>query len=212
MWRWASRETATEIAKEGIKYILPLAIPSGVGLMGWLQDVPWFYVSVGVILSGAGIMTWLVQFDEWKSRNRVEHKLVFGNMRMSAKRTEGEKARITSIQFGFLLRNRASFPVTFQVENIQTKLNLQGIGEPIYPPNKPYQKKTVAIAPDGVGWFDDHDIILPNGFQGNAKAEIQCSLSYGRAGRLDYGIKLDKNTGLNFHGTEVKGGETWYEQ
>ena len=60
MWKRISKEAAAELAKEVAKYIVLWAIPPGIGLMGWLQNVPWFYVAVGVILSGAGIMNWLV--------------------------------------------------------------------------------------------------------------------------------------------------------
>ena len=74
MWRKLSKEEVTEIAKEVIRNFILWAVPPGIGLLGWIQNVPWFYVTVGVILSGAGVITWIVQLDEWKSRNSIEHK------------------------------------------------------------------------------------------------------------------------------------------
>ena len=68
--------------------------------MGWLGEVPWFHVTVGVILSGAGITTWLVQLDEWRARNRIEHKLLLTGMNIRLTQRDNQ---VVAIRFGFNL-------------------------------------------------------------------------------------------------------------
>ena len=177
--------------------------------MGWLQDVPWFYVAVGVILSGAGIMTWIVQFDEWRSRNRVEHKLRYINMRIHLTQTND---RVAAVRFGFQLQNSATFPIKFKIENLKTKLTSQKNNKSIYPPNKEYENNIISIPPGNIGFFDDHDIILPQEIIGNTTVELQCKILYGKADRFDYELELKKKTFINFLGSGVSGGQHWYDQ
>ena len=148
---------------------------------------------IGVILSGAGIMTWLVQLDEWRSRNRVEHKLMYMNMRILA---QGDNL-ISAIGFGFHLRNAAAFPIKFKVENLKTKLTFDGNNTPIYPPKKEYENNIISVAPEATGFFDDHIMALPKGFQGNAEVELQCKILYGKADRFDHELELKKRTSIN---------------
>ena len=209
MWHKLSKEAAIEFAKEIVKYFVWLAIPSGIGLLGWLQHEPLFYVLVGIILSGAGIMTWVVQFDEWRTRNRVEHKLVFGNVRIHLMQVDG---KIAAVRFGFDVRNTAAFPITFRVDSIQTKLNQIDGNGPVFPPSKPYQKKVFTVSPGGIGWFYDHDILLPSNFQGDAIAEIKSEVSYGKASRFDHKLDFDKNSHIHIHGPKFSGGQHWNDQ
>ena len=209
MWRRISKEAAAEIAKEVAKYIALWAIPPGIGVMGWLQDVPWFYVAVGVILSGAGIMTWLVQLDEWRSRNRVEHKLRYLNMQIHLTQTN---ARVAAVRFGFHLQNTAVFPIKFKIENLKTKITSQKDNKPFYPPNKEYENSIISVPAGSVGFFYDHDIILPQGFIGNSTVELQCKILYGKADRFDHALELKKKSFINFLGSEISGGQHWYDQ
>ena len=42
--------------KEAVRvFILPIAIPILVGVIGWFQDIPWFYLCVGVGLLFAAV-------------------------------------------------------------------------------------------------------------------------------------------------------------
>ena len=209
MWRRVSKEAAAEITKEVVKYIALWAIPPGIGVMGWLQGVPWFYVSVGVILSGAGIMTWFVQLDEWRIRNRVEHKLSYINMRIHLTQADG---RVAAVKFGFHLKNTATFPIKFKIENLKSKLTVQENNRSIYPPNKEYLNNIISISPGGIGFFDDHDIVLPQDLNGNTSAELQCKVLYGKADRFDHELELKKKTFINFVGSAISGGQHWYDQ
>ena len=209
MWKRVSKEAAAEIVKEVAKHVVQWAIPPAIGVMGWLQNVPWFYVTVGVILSGAGIMTWFVQLDEWRSRNRVEHKLVFGNMRIHLTKAQN---RVAAVRFGFVVVNRASFPIKFRIDSINTSVKFKNIDELEYPPNKPYQKDVFTVSPGGIGYFDDYDIIVPDNSDGGSIAEFHCEVSYGKSGRFDYKLEINKNTFIEFNGPKISGGEHWYDQ
>ena len=207
LWTRVSKGTAAEIAKDIIKYIVLWAIPPGVGVMGWLQDLPWFYVSVGVIVSGAGLMTWLVQLDEWRSRNRVDHKLSIAGMRIHLTQATD---RMAAIRFGFNLRNTSTFPITFKIDNLKSKLT-QG-NNTLYPPNREYINNVISIPPGGIGFFDDHAMVLPDDFNGDTSAELQCKVFYGKADRFDHELELNKVTFINFTGSVASGGQHWYDQ
>ncbi len=78
MWARFTEFAARFLTEEAARvYILPIAAPIGVGVMGWLQDIPWFYLCVGVGLLFAAVSTGLLRFDEWRYRNRVADKLTF---------------------------------------------------------------------------------------------------------------------------------------
>ncbi len=94
-------------------YILPVAVTIGVGVMGWSQDIPRFYVCVGVGLLFASISTGLLRFDEWRYQKRVVDKLAFSMVRA----TGGVK----SIGLGFTVHNTARFPIQFRVAELNTK-------------------------------------------------------------------------------------------
>ena len=209
MWRRVSKHAAAEVAKEVAKYIALWAIPPGVGVMGWLEGLPWFYVTVGVILSGAGIMTWLVQLDEWRNRKRVENKLIFRSMRIHLTQ---HADKVIAVRFGFDLLNTATFPIKFKMDDLKTNLKIQEVGEPLYPPKREYQTNVIETAPGALGWFYDHDIVLPKGFQGAAIAELHGKLSYGKAERFDYHLVLKKSTVVIFDGSSISGGQNWNDQ
>ena len=209
MWRRVSKEAAIEISKEVLRAIAIWAVPPGVGIMGWLQGFPWFYVAIGVILSGAGITTWLVQNDERRNRNRVEHKLMYVNMRINLAH---ENNLISAIGFGFHLQNSAAFPIKFKVENLTTKLTFHRNGLPTYPPKKEYQNNIISVPPGGIGFFDDHIMALPKEIQGAAEVELQCKILYGKAERFDHELELKKKTVISVNGPAITGGQQWYDQ
>lgn len=208
MWRKLSKEAATEITKEVIRNIILWAVPPGIGLLGWIQNVPWFYVTVGVILSGAGVMTWLVQLDEWKSRNRVEHKLSLKGMKIHINQVNNQ---VVAVQFGFDLINTATFPNKFKVEDLKTHLVLDK-NMRIYPPSKEYKNKCITISPGGTGFFFDNGIALPQSYQGPATVLLKCKLSYGKADRFDHNLEINKSSFINFLGPSISGAQHWYDQ
>ena len=198
---------AVAIAKGLVRKTFPWVLPPGVGVIGWLQEVPWFYVTVGVIISGAGMMTWVVQLDEWRARNRVEHKLVPRGMKIHLTQDNNQ---LVAIRFGLNLANTAAFPVRFFIEDLKTRL-VTGNNNEIFPPNREYQNRSITVPPGSIGFFFDYDIVLPPRFAGPATVYLKCKLSYGRVGKLDYTLEMNKNTAINVAGPSITGGEHWYD-
>ncbi len=93
-------------------YVWPGALTVGAGVMGWLQEVPLFYWTVGVILAFAGATTGLLRFDEWRYRNSALHKLVFRDIRVT--RIVGDDKRLVAVRLGFGLESAAIFPIQFK--------------------------------------------------------------------------------------------------
>ena len=67
--------------------------------MGWIQDIPWFYLLVGASVLFAAISTGLLRFDEWIYRNRVKDKLTFQMIR--AGKSLDDNGSVKSIRLGF---------------------------------------------------------------------------------------------------------------
>ena len=117
MWKKILRSAVFSAAEEVIRtYVLPLLAPFGVGILGWLQDIPSFYLAVGIILAFAAGITWFVRLDEWRKANNPEHKLTFRNMKLHFTQNDG---RLAAVRFGFDLRNAAAFPVEFRVDELK---------------------------------------------------------------------------------------------
>ena len=171
--------------------ILPIAIIIVLGVLGWHQDTPWFHLIVGVGVLFVAIPTGLLRFDEWRYRNSVEGKLVFNNMRIH--KTLSEDGTVGTVSLGFLLHNRATFPIQFEVAELNTSLmNL-------FPPKKEYTNKIISIPANFYGWFDDYDIEIQNNIK-NQKIEgsLKSHLKYGRPDRLNHEIKLEKRVIISF--------------
>ena len=188
--------------------VLPWLVPIGVGVMGWLEGESLFYLSVGVLLAGAAVTTWLVRVQEWSALNRVEHKLLFRSAKIHLTQYEDT---VVAVRFGFDLLNNAAFPIKFRVDDLKTSLKIAGSDRPpLYPPKRDYATNVVATAPGAIGWFFDHHIALPKGFKGDVIAELHCDISYGKADRFDHKLDLRKNTHIAFDGsTVISGGQHW---
>ena len=84
--------------------------------------------------------------------------------------------------------------------------------KPFYPPNKKYAKTEITIPPTGVGWFLDHNIPLPEDLRGNAEAQMEFRISYGKIGNLKHSLEVKKKTFFHLKGGGVSGGTDWYDQ
>ena len=133
-------------------WVLPsLSVPATV-LIGWLQGIPWFYVYIAAGFMFASVTIGILRLDEWKSRRTAKDKLSFSHVRIATE--VSEYGYIDSIGLGFQLTNLASFPMQFDVDEINSEL----MG--LYPPKKNFEKTSVVIPANGIGWFCDHCIKL----------------------------------------------------
>ena len=207
MWRAISKETAKEIAVEVAKQALQWALPLVVAVIGLVEEFPWFYVIVGVIVSGAGVMTWLVRFDEWRARNRVEHKLLPGSGKIHLTQNNDQ---VAAIQFGLDLKNTAAFPINWRVDDIKTHITMPN-GRSFYPPSKETENTVFVVSIGGRGFFFDHNILLPENIAGPAWAYVKYKLSYGKSNKYGHSLEIHRKTQINFSGPSISGAQHWFD-
>ena len=153
-------------------------------VIGWLQELPLFYIYLGAVVSFAAISTGMLQFSQWRYRNRVEDKLVFSTMRFSRRILEDDKVK--NLRFGIVLSNKALFPIQYEVRKMLTS-----VGDD-RPPKKEYKKNIYTIPIDGTGYFDDFDIPINRTIDASEEGLIEYEIAYGRPGRLKCTIKGKK--------------------
>lgn len=164
-------------------------------MLGLLEGVPLFYLSIGTTLMFAATATGMLRFDEWRFRQRVKDKLNFSDVRVAKKLNAA--GAVESIVLGFILRSSAVFPIEFDVQELQTRL-----GE-TFPPKKLYKKARLIIPAGGSGWFDDYPINVTNVSKGQSlEGSMNFTVMYGRPDQLKH--TLSKNIQV-FIGFDEKG-------
>ena len=192
MWsrigKWGTKFLAGEIARIWVWPILPSI---GIGLIGWVQNVQWFYLLVGSGVMFAAIPTGLVRFSEWKYRTIVQDKLVFNKVRVS--KSLANDGSVRALRLGFQLNSSAMFPVAFRVSELATQLM------EYFPPKKRYEQDKVIIPPQGFGWFDDHTIEVPNPPKDQSvEGQIEFCVDYGKIDHLDRSLSMRKKIFFRF--------------
>lgn len=185
--KWAVSFVIGEAAQIFVWPILP---PVGVGVMGWLQDIPWFYLAVGTMLAFAAGITWLVQFDQWRYRNRVVDKLIL--QRVTTNRRRDQQGHATEISIGVQLENTAMFPITCRMTEISTRF-LE-----FYPPRREFDTRDFSVPANGSNAFQDFYITIPPQPEGTHIGFLQCLIEYGKKGRLSAKLNLRKKVSLTF--------------
>ena len=186
-------------------WVLPLfSVPVTV-VIGWLSDLPWFYIWLGVGFMFAMATTGLLRFDEWRTRTTAKNKLVFSSLRI--KKVLSGDGSVSAVSIGFQLRNMATFPMQFSVQKMRTKLMNA------FPPKEDYENDTINVSANSNGWFDDHLIRLANVATKGKLAEgtIYVYLKYGRPGRLDHTLELNKKVLLKFDDQGDVQAVEWYD-
>jgi hypothetical protein len=89
-------------------------------IAGYLSgDIPWMWIIMATSIAFASISGGLLWFDQLLDRWRVAEKLIFAGPFIGFDKTPDKKS-IENIQIGFVLENRATFPVSYTVKNIRT--------------------------------------------------------------------------------------------
>lgn len=180
-----------------VVWVLPLGTPIAVGGMLYLKEQPLGYVFLGAIFTFAAISHGLLSFDEWRSRRRVENKLVFSQVRV------GINAEKTGVGLGVQFQNIAQFPIEFHVIEFRTRI------KNMVPENKVQVFSPFLIPESSVGWWDDALIQLPSPIVGTFDGEVEFSIKYGRKGNSKYKIKDKKKVYLTFDTDGQLKGCTW---
>ena len=174
-------------------------------MIGWLEQVSFFLLYIGAAVLFASSATGMLRFSEWRLHNRVADKLVFDSMRIGGDSNEG-------LRFGFNLRNFATFPIRFRIDEVQTSMTDQSGARSFYPPKKAYDLNEISVPPKSIGWFDDYNISVPGDLRGSVAAQVVCKIVYGKGERLDHILQIKKKAVLQFNETGMIGRGDWYEQ
>ena len=210
--RKVPQSLALFLAKEFLQtWVWPFAITAGGVVIGWLEQASFFLLYVGAVVLFASSAAGMLRFSEWRFRNRVADKLVFANMRIGG-HVDSNEGRLVALRFGFNLSNRATFPIRFRIEEMQTSMTDQNGARSFYPPRREYAKNEISVSPNVMGWFEDHNILIPSDLRGSVVALIVCKVVYGKGERLDHILQIKKKAVLQFNEKGMSGGENWYDQ
>ena len=178
---------------------------TAVGVMiGWAQGESWFYLFVGAAVLFAAVSTGMLRFSEWRTRSSVAHKLGFNNLRIDKIRDESGVVR--ALRIGAMLSNKAVFPIAYELASVSTSI------DKFYPPKMPYKKSQYTVPAGGSGWFDDHYIQIPSPRMGQVEGELTYELKYGKEGRLNNTLTINKKLFFNFRENGDLERVTWIDQ
>lgn len=177
-----TREGLREIVSGAIRVWLwpPLATGAGV-VIGWLEQMPWFYVFIGATVIFAAVSSGLLRFDEWRDRRRVDGKFGFTSVIF------GRNIKGRGLILGLQFNNSAAFSLEFEVTEVRTRL-----GDKV--PALEHKAIKLAVPATGIGWYNDNPIELDNPpHPGTVEGFIEFRIKYGLPGSsLEYSLSGKK--------------------
>ncbi len=91
------------------------------------------------------------------------------------------------------MNSTAMFPIQFRVAKLNTQFR------EFYPPKKEYEVTEITVPPHGIGWFDDYPIEIQGQSDGVFEGQIECRLEYGKPGRLNNVLDINKKVFFQFN-------------
>lgn len=154
-----------------------------------------FYVPLWIIAIAtlfAAIPSGLLNWEEWRYAMTLQDKLVFSDVRVH--KALSEDGSVSVIQLGAKFKNQSIFPIELEVQRIHTSL------EDYFPPKGHFQKYKFVIPAEAFGWIDDFNINLRDAPKKNKVMEgsIRVHLRYGRPGKLDQELEINKTVFIQF--------------
>ena len=64
---------------------------------------------------------------------------------------------------------------------------------------KKYELTKITVPPHGIGWFDDYSIEIKGQSDGEFEGQIECRLEYGKPGRLNNVLDINKKVFFQFN-------------
>ena len=152
----------------------------------------------------AAVSHGLLRIDEWRYRNQAKHKLVFHSMKIH--KILSNNGAVEAFRLGYILENKAMFPIQFEVVELKTSVNN------LTPSKTGFENNKISIYANGSGWFEDHDINVPNQITNKTvEGYLRTQLKYGRPGNLKHELNMEKRLYISFDGKgDIKNIE-WYD-
>ena len=187
-----SKWVAGIIAEEAVRtYGLSFVSAVAVLIIGIIESIDWFKLSIGIAVMFAAVSHGLLRIDEWRYRNQAKYKLVFHSMKIH--KILSNKGAVAAIRLGYTLENKAMFPIQFEVVELETSIN------DLTPSKTEYENNKISIYANGSGWFEDHDINIPTQITNiTVEGHLKSKLKYGRPGNLKYSLDMEKRLYFSF--------------
>lgn len=161
-------------------YILPLGAPVVTVVIGYISDLPWFWIWLGALASFALVSHGLLRCSEWWERRRVEGKLSLVSPTITLIQKKG-------YALGVKVQNSAVFPIEVELEELRTQINNK------IPSGKRQIKTRFSVPPGLFGWFIDNPIDVETAKPGIIEGTLEAKLIYGHVGsRLSYRLEEKK--------------------
>ena len=203
--RGVSKTIGLFVAGEFLQtWISPVLITLGGTVIGWSQGVQLFYLYIGAVFLFAVSSSGLLRFSEWRYRNSVTDKLTFHSVRVD--KLIDNTGAVKALRLGAVLSNKALFPITYEIESVETSL------DKFYPPKKPYTKNDYTIVANGSGWFVDHYISIPMMKPGVVEGELKLQFRYGKKGNRNNMLDVNKHLFFHFGTKGEMSGIDWFDQ
>ena len=168
-------------------YVTTFAWVAVMTAAGYLEQVPVFWIMMGLPLAAAAIFTLVLRASEWKMKTSPEGKFLFHGLMLGADYTKNAKGKIQSItaaQVRLLLQSTASFPISFVVDELLTSF------EDEFPPNKPKADNGAVAKAHELKSYVDNLIELKNtSLRETVKGTTKFKLRYGRVGREKFHLQ-----------------------
>ncbi len=159
------------------KVLLPWGMPTLTVYFGTVNELPWFYIWLGFLLSLAAVFHWLVKMGEWRYKVSVDNKICVSDLRVLTDELTG------GVGVQLQLTSMAEYPIDFRVDEFKLQ-----IGDKV--PVEVFKKVFSSIPAFGVGWKNSAAVMInapaPNT---SVNGYLEYSISYGKHGNYTHTLE-----------------------
>ena len=188
-------------------YVATVFWVAAMTVFGYLENVPVFWIMMGLPLAAASIFTLALRAAEWRTRMSAAGKLEIKAVNLGGDYIKNKNGKVVSIenaQVRLILQSSAPFPISFIVDEIQTSF------EGKYPPNKQRLNNGGVALVNELKGYSDHLIEMNEPIKQKVEGTIKYKIRYGHKGREKYPLEANLKFGATFD--EKAGGYVVYMQ
>lgn len=148
------------------KMLLPVGMPIMTVILGYINELPLFYIWIGFLASLAFVFHWLIKVKEWRYKTTVKGKLNFTGLHPFI---DSNKKYGVQIQFDSI----AEFPIDCRVTKLDLKLadRVPLAGNSI---------ASLTIPAHGYGWRNSGVVVVDSTVSNITKGTLEYEISYGK--------------------------------
>jgi hypothetical protein len=189
IWNWINGiSTAWGLLPSSVAAVVGTTVWVAImATLGYLEQIQVFWIMVGLPLSAAAIITFIIRTSEWRQRISAAGKLVFDGPLLRADYTKDTNGNVTALdaaQIAMLLRNTSQFPISFIIEELHTSFE----GE--FPPSKPRATDRGIAPPNQTKTYTDNVIDMKHTpIKYKVSGTLKTKIRYGHPKREKYTIE-----------------------